>query len=55
MINNNMGANFRDDVGRYFCVRCLDCNKENKLTYVAKGICYWCGKDYNKKEEEKTE
>ena len=40
-------ANFRDDQGNLFLVRCFACEpqrgRENYAFSVASGVCAWCG------------
>ena len=44
-------ANFRDEEGNAFLVRCPACNRENYTIAVSTGQCAWCGW----KEEEEND
>lgn len=52
------GANFRDEEGKLFLVRCYNCDSkhgvENYAPMVALGRCSWCGwKEENGDKETK--
>ena len=38
-----MVANFYDEDGHYYMVRCTKCELENWAPAVASGQCAWCG------------
>lgn len=50
--------NFKADDGRWYLVRCYECNPErgteNYGAAVASGICYRCGYDINKKDNARS-
>ena len=35
-------ANFTDDNGNKYLVRCPQCKRENWVGTITKGICAWC-------------
>lgn len=39
--------NYRDEADNYrlYLVHCYDCDRQNKLSHMAKGRCYHCGWD----------
>lgn len=40
--------------GKWFMVRCHECERENYPLAVAAGVCYFCGFDANKKFSEEV-
>jgi hypothetical protein len=51
---SHRAPNFKSDDGRWFLVRCYECEPErgteNYGAAVSSGICYRCGYDANKKD-----
>lgn len=44
-------ANFRDENGKPFLIRCPKCRMENYAPAVATGKCAWCDWDANEPKE----